>query len=176
MNVTTPCVRNARSIFVCAVAFAYLGERSRSQKLEDEAEAIAMDGMNAALVAPRLRLLLLRDDLEAVERTLPEAVSPPPAKNWWLLTTLSTRLDALVALGARRQAEKEAPPLLLPGTYLEPFALRALGVLREDHAQRADSGRRHPRREDHHARPEPGRKTTASGTQSQTPGRMSRDR
>ena len=31
-------------------------------------------------------------------------------------------------------AEREALPLLLPGTYLEPFALRALGIVRQDEA------------------------------------------
>jgi hypothetical protein len=28
--------------------------------------------------------------------------------------------------------EREAPPLSRPGIYLEPFALRALGAVRED--------------------------------------------
>jgi len=30
--------------------------------------------------------------------------------------------------------EAEAPPLLKPRTYLEPFGLRALGIVREDEA------------------------------------------
>jgi hypothetical protein len=30
--------------------------------------------------------------------------------------------------------EEEAPPFLRPGTYFEPFALRALGIVREDDA------------------------------------------
>ena len=32
----------------------------------------------------------------------------------------------------REQVESEAPPLLVPGTYLEPFALRALASVRQD--------------------------------------------
>jgi hypothetical protein len=43
-----------------------------------------------------------------------------------------TFLDALVALGDRGRIEAEAPKWLKPGIYAEPFALRALGVVRED--------------------------------------------
>ena len=48
------------------------------------------------------------------------------------LGATATRLDALGALGDRQRVEEEATPLLRPGTYLEPFALRALGVVRAD--------------------------------------------
>ena len=44
----------------------------------------------------------------------------------------STRLDALAALGDGKGVEDEALPLLRPDTFLEPFALRALGLVRED--------------------------------------------
>jgi hypothetical protein len=40
--------------------------------------------------------------------------------------------DALVALGEREWIEKTAPRWIQPGTYAEPFALRALGLVRED--------------------------------------------
>ena len=36
-----------------------------------------------------------------------------------------------VALGERGRIESAAPGLLRPKTYLEPFVLRALGVVRE---------------------------------------------
>src|SRR5262249_36308202 len=45
---------------------------------------------------------------------------------------LVARMDALAALRRRDQLEAEAPVLLNPGTYLEPFALRALGIVRPD--------------------------------------------
>jgi hypothetical protein len=38
------------------------------------------------------------------------------------------------ALRDRRRVEEDAPPLLQAGTYIEPFALRALGIVREDEA------------------------------------------
>lgn len=37
-----------------------------------------------------------------------------------------------MALGKRELVEREAPPLLQARTYLEPFALRALGLVRGD--------------------------------------------
>ena len=46
--------------------------------------------------------------------------------------SLISRLNALVALGRYKEIEQEAPPLLRPRTYPEPFALRALGYARDD--------------------------------------------
>jgi len=43
-------------------------------------------------------------------------------------------MDALAALRDAAQIEADVRPLLMPGTYLEPFALRALGIVREDEA------------------------------------------
>jgi hypothetical protein len=45
---------------------------------------------------------------------------------------IAARLDAIAALRDRALAEEEATQLLKPGTYVEPFALRALGIVRED--------------------------------------------
>ena len=45
---------------------------------------------------------------------------------------MATHLDALAALGEGARVEAEASRLLQPNTYLEPFALRALGLVRED--------------------------------------------
>jgi len=41
-------------------------------------------------------------------------------------------MDALAALRARRRVEEDAPRLLQAGNYIEPFALRALGIVRAD--------------------------------------------
>jgi hypothetical protein len=41
-------------------------------------------------------------------------------------------LNALVALDRKATIEEAAPELLLEGTYLEPFALRALAFARDD--------------------------------------------
>jgi hypothetical protein len=47
------------------------------------------------------------------------------------LRALATKLEALIALGRTSEAEETATPLQ-PGTYLEPFALRTLGLARRD--------------------------------------------
>jgi hypothetical protein len=40
----------------------------------------------------------------------------------------------MAALGDVQGVEREAPPLLRPSSYVEPFALRALGLIRQDEA------------------------------------------
>jgi hypothetical protein len=42
------------------------------------------------------------------------------------------RLDGLATIRDRERTEEEAGRLLRPNTFLEPFALRSLGVVRED--------------------------------------------
>lgn len=50
----------------------------------------------------------------------------------WEFDRAAALLDALVALGDHARIESDAPASLRQGTYLEPFALRALGVARND--------------------------------------------
>jgi DNA-binding SARP family transcriptional activator len=132
-NAGTPCVRNARSLLLVATADAVLGDDAESRALEQEAESIGIDGFGHVLDTPRLRLAIARGDLGRVEELLARS---PGDRGWfwgWLaLSTLVTRLDGLAALGDREELEREVPRLLRPNTYIEPFALRALGVVRED--------------------------------------------
>ena len=90
-----------------------------------------MEGYGHVLDTPRLRLALVRGELERAERLVAE---PLPERGWhrgWLmLSTHAARLDALAAL--RRRADVETWPPAPSGTYLEPFQLRALGAVRED--------------------------------------------
>lgn len=127
----TPCVRSPRSLYVMAVAEHALGDPERARQLEQLADEFCMEGYGHVLETPRLRLALLRGDLATVEQL---AETPLPDRGWhrgWmLLSTQAVRLDALAALG--RREEIEAWPRERPGTYLEPFVLRALGRVRED--------------------------------------------
>ena len=50
----------------------------------------------------------------------------------WAYDSRAALFDALVALGDRERIEAEAPQWLQPGTYVEPFARRALGAVREE--------------------------------------------
>ena len=129
-NVETPCVRNQRSLLVCALARAHLGDDEEARRLEREAEAHGMTGYGTVLDTPRLQLALQRGDLAAVESLLGE----PAVRrtNWFYLSSMAAHLDGLAALRERARVELEATRLMKPGTYLEPFALRALGIVRED--------------------------------------------
>jgi class 3 adenylate cyclase/tetratricopeptide (TPR) repeat protein len=130
-NLDTPCSRNARSLLVCAVASAVMGDEQRAGELERAAEQLGMEGYDFALESPRVRLALLRGELPPVGETLRPAASHNLAFG---LARLAARLDALAALRDRRRVEEDAPPLIQAGTYIEPFALRALGLVRADEA------------------------------------------
>jgi DNA-binding SARP family transcriptional activator len=136
-NAKTPCVRNARSLLVCALANAHLGHADEAERLERCADEMQMRGFGHVLETPRLRLALVRGDAEQANLLLDQ---PPPDRGWhrgWLLlSTHAARLDALAALGRREELEAWVPAqpgdYLKPRSYLEPFLLRALGTVRGD--------------------------------------------
>jgi hypothetical protein len=132
-NEMTPCVRNARSLLICAVAHSRLGDPASADRFEAGAEALGIEGYGVVLDIPRTQLALSRGDLTAVGSLLE---TPLPKRGWyrgWMaLATIVTRLDGLAAIGDRERVEEEAGAHLRPGTYLHPFALRALGLVRED--------------------------------------------
>jgi class 3 adenylate cyclase len=131
-NRATPCVRNSRSLLVCALAHAHLGNEVESRRLEEQGEVNAMSGYGTVLDTPRLHLALHRGDLAAVESLLGEPAVR--TTNWFYLSSMAAHLDGLAALGMRERVEKDATSALQAGTYLEPFALRALGLVRADEA------------------------------------------
>ena len=118
---------NARSLFVCALAHAHLGNQKESRRLEQMGERLAMTGYGTVLDTPRLQLALHRNDLAAVQSLLGKPAVR--TSNWFYLSAMAAHLDALAALGARERVVEEATPALQPGTYLEPFALRAQGIV-----------------------------------------------
>jgi class 3 adenylate cyclase len=127
-NLATPCTMNARALLVCALAAAHCGDEAESRRLELAADALEMEGYGLTIDAPRLRLALIRNDLEAAERLLESGQAMYFART----AATAARLDALAALGRREGVEDEAEPLLRQNTYLQPFALRALGMVRRD--------------------------------------------
>jgi class 3 adenylate cyclase len=129
-NLTTPCVRNSRTLLLTALAAAYIGDEETAARYERRAEEVATEGYDLVLAAPRTWLALLRGEIDALERL--EPVDLTRVKNAYALPAAAARLDALAALKERSLVERDAPRLLRPGTYLEPFALRALGAVRED--------------------------------------------
>jgi class 3 adenylate cyclase/tetratricopeptide (TPR) repeat protein len=127
-NISTPCVLNATSLLTCALAHQHMGDEGEARRLEQATDDLGMEGYGETLNPMRVQLAIARGDLAAVERTLGEW-TPVGLRDTFGLTA---RLDGFVALGRRDEIEREAPELLRPDTYVEPFALRALGFARED--------------------------------------------
>ena len=127
-NIATPCFWNVLSLLGCALARVRLGDEQNARRLERSAENLGMEGYSAAFDPMRIEISLARGDLPEVERKLLEW-SPGGFLD---VDGLVARLNALVALGRRAEIEQEAPAISRPGTYLEPFALRALGFARAD--------------------------------------------
>jgi class 3 adenylate cyclase len=130
-NADTPCVLNACSLLICATAHVHAGGFEEARRLEESASVAAFPTSNV-MAAARVGLALARGDLDAVAELLPAEPPPRGGRPPWDAYVLPLRLDALAALQDRERVEAEAALLLLPGTYFEPFALRALGVVRED--------------------------------------------
>jgi hypothetical protein len=125
-NAETPCQFNWRSLLVCALGLAQLGDEMQARELEERACASALVAGPPEREPALLRLALLRGDLAEAERILerlPTGVDP------WGLDAAAARLDALVALGDRAGVEAEAAPYLEAASYTHPFALRALGIV-----------------------------------------------
>jgi class 3 adenylate cyclase len=131
-NLATPCIRNARSLLVTALAAAYAGDDQTARHCERRADEVATEGYEFVLAAPRTWLALLRGELDEVDGL--EPIDLARGQTWYALPAAAARLDALAALKERSLVERDAPALLRAGTYLEPFALRALGAVREDDA------------------------------------------
>ena len=135
-NQGTPCVLNARTLFSCAVACGELGLDADAQRLEEAAveQGFQDGGMGFWLDPPPAHLALLRGDLERLDALLESSGATWHWSADGSLYAQATKLEALIALGRTREAEEAATPLLQPGTYLEPFALRTLGLVQGDRA------------------------------------------
>jgi class 3 adenylate cyclase len=131
-NLDTPCVRNERTLLLCAAASYALGDLEESKRLQEKAKSLGMEGYDFALSGARLRLALLEDDVDALEGLVEIARSAEERRLVMFgLTAQTTLVEALVRLGDRARAEPRAETLAsYEGTYLQPFGLRALGQLR----------------------------------------------
>jgi class 3 adenylate cyclase len=135
-NRDTPCVRNVRCLLLCAAAHAEQGDETAARALEAAADEIGMEGHGYALEAANIRIALARRDTEALARLVESA---PSHRFVFDLQTFAARFDGIAALRDLGRAEDEAQRFVLPGTYLEPFALRALGAARNDDAMIAQA-------------------------------------
>jgi len=124
--------RCADAVYVKKKARAALQDEAR--RLEAAAGSLGAEEYGR-VVDIRIRLALARGDLARVERLLDESDAPQKSLiRSAKLAPVAARLDALAALGKQERIEAEAPALLQPQTYLEPFALRALAIVRKTSA------------------------------------------
>jgi class 3 adenylate cyclase len=119
-----PCALNVSTLLNCAVASALTGDEDEARRLQAKADGIGQEGYRLFIDPPRIRLALARQELG----DLAHLASSEP--DWW--EPPSAFLDALAALGDREGIEAEAPKWVQEGTFGEPFALRALGIARDD--------------------------------------------
>jgi class 3 adenylate cyclase len=137
-NTETPCVEDACLLLLCAEACAELGLSAEANRLEEEARALGFEGYGHSLDPLYARLALLRGSLDEVTTLLEQ-----PADWLWVNYShargATARLEALVALGRTDDVEVLATRLCQPGSYLEPFALRAFGLVRRDGALMAQA-------------------------------------
>jgi hypothetical protein len=140
-NRDTPCVRDARSLLLCAIAREIHGEPGAAAALEELAAEVESQGHGTALEAPRARLALLRGDLSR----LPQVLSDKDwqvRQSWFALPTAATRLDVLAVLGDADVVGTAARTLAPEGSYVEPFALRARAIVHDDDALLARAAER----------------------------------
>jgi tetratricopeptide (TPR) repeat protein len=127
-NVATPCALNVWTLLACTRANAELGNEQEARRLEQSAEGLGMKGYGLYFDPLYVEIAVARGELAEVERKLSQW-SPQGFRD---VEGLVARLNALVALERRTEIEEHAPAMLKPRTYVEPFALRALGFARED--------------------------------------------
>jgi class 3 adenylate cyclase/tetratricopeptide (TPR) repeat protein len=128
-NADFACQFNWRTLLVCALGPQYLGDEVEARRLEATAHAGAIVFGPAEREPALLRLALLRGDLADAERIL---AALPAAGDVFGVDGAAARLDALAALGERERLETEAAPFVERRSYTHPFALRALGLSRDD--------------------------------------------
>jgi class 3 adenylate cyclase/tetratricopeptide (TPR) repeat protein len=130
-NSAAPCPSNASCLFNCALASLRCGDEGQAARLDAEGDAEIREAYRSWYSAAKLRLALVRNDLPEIGRLVSSFDS---GSFGWMgaIDAGPAFLDALLVLGAREQIESTARGLSRPGTYVEPFALRALGVARDD--------------------------------------------
>jgi hypothetical protein len=132
-NRDTPCVRNSRSLLVCALANELQGRSDRARELEEHAATMEGEGYGAALATPRARIALARGDVTGLEALLREE-EWLIRMTWFSLPAMAARFDAGAILGNIDSVRDDAQRFGRPRSYVEPFALRAQAIVSGDDA------------------------------------------
>ena len=127
-NAEAPCMINVLVLLDCAIAYEMIGDPTESRRLEEKAEGLGIHGYDDGFDPYRIQLAVARGDVDRIA-SLIENLNPDSLPDHWVRIAL---MDGLVALGDLARAESEAADWVLPGTYIEPHALRTLGVARRE--------------------------------------------
>ena len=125
-NAETPCATNVYALLSCAQASEHLGDPEEARRLERAADELGLEGYR--FESSRIDLALARGDRETLDHILDEW----RPDGFWDYDGLVSWINALVSLQRGVEIEREVPPFSKPGSYLEPFVLRALGSARGD--------------------------------------------
>jgi hypothetical protein len=136
-NLATPCPFNVGLLLMAALGMVYTGDDAGSARLVAKAESIGMVGYGRITVARWLRLAMARHDLDDLRRRVDSVDAAWLIPGAWELR--AALLDALALLGDRDRIEIEAPGWVRPDAYVAPFAVRALGIVRNDTALLSDA-------------------------------------
>ena len=128
-NLGTPCMLNALSLLTCAHAALVCGDLDEAARLRTAADSLDMKGYARIDVADarfalamgdphRARDALARHDHEVLVSLGPSAIT--------------TYLELLVRLGEAGKVEELGTRMAEAGAYFRPFALWALGQVRDD--------------------------------------------
>jgi hypothetical protein len=128
-NLETPCPANVATLLHCALASQRCDENGEASRLEARADTHWLEAYASYYAPAKLRLAVVRDDRDELRRLL---ASYTPQLSPRVFHGVAAVLDALVALADRERIKAEAPRWTTPGTYFEPFALKALGFARDD--------------------------------------------
>jgi hypothetical protein len=142
-NATAPCTGNAGALFCCALARLRSGDDgTESDRLETEAGAQMLEGQRSYYDRHWLQVLLARTDLPGLARLVGSFDSTRYPTT--LIGSICRRRSSTPSAPPRdlEAIERVAPRWLRPGTYAEPFAMRALGVARGDAELLEEASRR----------------------------------
>jgi len=129
-NMATPCILGSVLLLTCALGWVHQGDDAEARRLETTVKDFGMQGYQQATDPAEVELARARGDLDTLDRKLRD-FHPTELED---VEGLVAWLGALVALDRVVEIEEAAPALAIPGSYLEPFALRALGYARRDDA------------------------------------------
>jgi len=129
-NMSTPCILGSVMLLTCALGSIHEGNDQAAQRFETMVRDFGMEGYQEMLDPVEIELANARGDVATLDRKLRD-FHPTELYD---VEGLIAWLGALVALDRRPEIEEAAPALVIPGSYLEPFALRALGYARRDDA------------------------------------------